>query len=279
MTTEITRIDAHQHFWKLSRGDYGWLTADLAPLYRDFLPEDLTTTLLNNSVVGTVLVQAAPTVAETEFLLQLADENDFIKGVVGWVDMAAEDAAATIRRLAQNPKLVGIRPMIQDIADPDWMLKTELTPAIAEIETQGLAFDALTLPPHLPNLLTLLRRHPGLKTVVDHGSKPLIAQGILEPWDEQLAEIASETEAYCKLSGLVTEAADSWEVSDLRPYADHILLSFGVDRVIWGSDWPVCTLATSYSEWVRTSEDLLSELTDEARQKIFHDNAKAFYNI
>lgn len=273
------RIDAHQHFWSLARGDYGWLTPELGVIYRDFMPDDLSPWLQAADIEGTVLVQAAPTVAETEFMLSLAAENNFIKGIVGWVDLEAPDAADQIARLASNPALVGLRPMIQDIADPDWMLRDTLTPAFEALIAQDLTFDALTLPQHLGNLHKLLARHPDLRVVIDHASKPFIKEGVIAGWAEDMAALARDTKAFCKLSGMVTEAASDWTTNDLGPYADHLLGTFGPDRLIWGSDWPVCTLASTYARWVDTSNDLLSTLTETELKAVWGGNAARAYNL
>ncbi len=273
------RIDAHQHFWAVARGDYGWLTPDLDVIYRDFTPDDLAPMLKDAGIEGTVLVQAAPTVAETEYMLSLADETSFIKGVVGWVDFEASDAATQIAALNAHPALIGLRPMIQDIADPHWMLGDALTPAITELIARGLTFDALTLPQHLGPLRNLLARHPDMKVVIDHGSKPLIRDARLEGWAEDMAALASETKAWCKLSGLVTEAASDWTVDDLRPYVDHLLNTFGPSRLIWGSDWPVCTLASSYERWLETTDLLLSQLSSSERDAVMGGNATRAYNL
>ncbi len=273
------RIDAHQHFWAVARGDYGWLTPDLDVIYRDFTPDDLAPMLKDAGIEGTVLVQAAPTVAETEYMLSLADETPFIKGVVGWIVFGAPDAATQIAALDAHPALVGLRPMIQDIADPLWMLGDALTPAFAELTTRGLTFDALTLPQHLGPLRKLLARHPDMKVVIDHGSKPLIRDAILEGWAADTAALASDTNAWCKLSGLVTEAAPDWTVDDLRPYVDHLLNTFGPSRLIWGSDWPVCTLASSYERWLETTDLLLSQLSSSERDAVMGGNAARAYNL
>lgn len=273
------RIDAHQHFWSLERGDYGWLTPDLAPIYKDFLPNDLKPLLENAGIEGTVLVQAAPTVAETEFMLSLADAHSFVKGVVGWVDFEAADAADQIAALAVHPALVGLRPMIQDIENPDWMLDERLTPAFEALQTHELTFDALTLPHHLPRLRQLLRKHPDLRVVVDHGSKPPIRDGAIETWRDDVSAIAADSQAFCKLSGLVTEAAPDWTADDLRPYVQHLLTCFGPERLIWGSDWPVCTLASTYDRWIRTTDDLLAHLSDDDRDAILGGSATRAYNL
>lgn len=271
------RIDAHQHFWTLSRGDYGWLTSDLTSIYRDFAPSDLEPLLAAAGIEGTVLVQAAPAIAETEFMLDLADKASFIKGVVGWVDFEAADASEQIARLSGYPALVGLRPMIQDIDDVDWMLRETLSPAFAAMQMADLTFDALTLPQHLPNLRRLLGRHGELRVVIDHGSKPLIRDGAISGWDVDMAALAQETDAFCKLSGLITEASSDWTVEDLRPYADHLLATFGPDRLIWGSDWPVATLAGSYERWLDATDVLLAGLSESARAEIYGGNALRAY--
>lgn len=273
------KIDAHQHFWALARGDYGWLTPDLGQIYRDFGPDDLAPLLQAQGIDGTILVQAAPTVAETEYLLSLADKTPFIKGVVGWVDFDAPDARAQIIRLATHPALVGLRPMIQDIADPNWMLGAALTPAFEAIQSNDLTFDALTLPRHLGPLRQLLAQHPDMRVVIDHGSKPMIRESVLDGWAEDMAAIARDTNAFCKLSGLVTEAAPDWAVRDLYPYVDHLLNTFGPSRLIWGSDWPVCTLASSYERWIDATDELLNALSSIDRSAILGGNAAKAYHI
>ena len=273
------RLDAHQHFWSVARGDYGWLTSELAPIYRDFLPHDLSPLLQQAGIDGTILVQAAPTVAETHFMLSLADQTSFIKGVVGWVDFESPDAPEQISALATHPALVGLRPMIQDIADPDWMLQEALTPAFDALQLHDLTFDALTLPQHLGALHQLLDRHPNMRVVIDHGSKPLIQKGIITGWAEDMAALSQNTNAFCKLSGLVTEAKADWQIDDLRPYVEHLLSCFGPSRLIWGSDWPVCTLASTYQRWFETTEELLEACSTAERNAIFGGNAALAYNL
>ncbi len=273
------KIDAHQHFWALERGDYGWLTPDLSLLYRDFGPEDLRPSLTANRIDGTVLVQAAPTLAETDYILDIAANNDLVLGVVGWADFSADNASEKIDAMAARPKLVGLRPMIQDIADDNWMLRSQLAPAFKSMIKNDLAFDALTLPRHLPNLLTLLGRYPELRVVIDHGSKPDIANRAFDAWAADMAQLAAQTQSYVKLSGLVTEAAPFWADDDLKPYVAHLLAHFGPARIIWGSDWPVCTLASSYQRWVETTESLLADLSGPDRAAILGENAAHFYRL
>ncbi|MEP2679379.1 MULTISPECIES: amidohydrolase family protein [Roseobacteraceae] len=270
-------IDAHQHFWQLARGDYAWLTPELKALYRDFMPEDLAPYLSQHGIDGTILVQAAPTVAETEFMLDIADQTPFVLGVVGWVDFEAPSAADDIARLAQNPKLIGLRPMIQDIADDDWMLRDNLTPAFEAMMKANLTFDALVLPRHLSRLRRLLPRHPKLRTVIDHAAKPEIADGVFEGWASDIACLANETSAYCKLSGLLTEAGDNWTPSDVAPYVEHLLSSFGSQRLVWGSDWPVLTIAGDYGTWIDLANSFIPNELE--REAIFGSNAIGLYKL
>jgi L-fuconolactonase len=273
------RIDAHQHFWTLARGDYRWLTPQFSAIYRDFTPQDLAPHLAKHRIDATILVQAADSVEETRFMLGLARNTSFIAGVVGWVDFEADDACAQLEELAGDPKLRGIRPMIQDIADPDWMLRESLTPVFRKLVALGLRFDALVLPRHLKNLHTLLRRHPDLAVVIDHGAKPPIRAREIEPWASELAALARDTQAHCKVSGLATEAAAAWTANDLRPYVDHLLTSFTPARLIWGSDWPVLELAGSYDAWVEATQSLLAALSSAEQAAILGGNAAAFYGI
>jgi L-fuconolactonase len=241
--TTWSRIDAHQHYWRIDRGDYGWLTPVLDTIYRDFLPEDLAAILKRHGIDRTIAVQAAPTIAETEFLLGLARQTGSIAGVVGWVDFAESNAPSTIARLARERALVGLRPMVQDIADDDWLPVLSWRRVSALIEHQ-LVFDALVLPRHLPRLARVVARYPQLTVVIDHGAKPPIREGVsgLDPWREDIAALAAEPRVHCKLSGLVTEASTLWQIEDLRPYVDHLLSTFGAEKLIWGSDWPVVEL-------------------------------------
>ncbi len=271
------KIDAHQHFWQLARGDYGWLTPDLGPLYSDFMPDDLVPHLSQHGVEGTILVQAAPTSAETEFLLEIADRTPFVLGVVGWTDFTSASAANDITALARHPKLVGLRPMIQDIADDNWMLRPDLSSAFEAMIKADLTFDALVLPQHLTQLRQLLARHPKLRCVIDHGAKPDISDKSFDNWATDIAVIAKECGAYCKLSGLLTEAGKDWTSSDLAPYVAHLLECFGVERLVWGSDWPVLTMAASYEDWVALTESLIGD--ERARDLIFRSNSIDLYKI
>jgi len=267
-------VDAHQHLWKLDRADYQWLTKELAPIYRDFLPDDLKPFLDKSGVDGTILVQATDTEAETEYLLSLADKHAWILGIVGWVDMESNRAPERIRQFATHSKFVGIRPMIQGIEDDRWMLKPALSPAVETLIDLNLTFDALVLPRHLKPLKEFVSRYDGLKVIIDHGAKPEIRNSAWEPWASEIAEIAALSDAYCKLSGLVTEAAAHWKEQDIEPYAKHILTVFGAERTVFGSDWPVLNLAGNYAQWMTLARDWVCE---HDRHNIFGGNALRFY--
>lgn len=271
------RIDAHQHFWQIRRGDYGWLTPELGLLYRDYAPADLAPLLRQAGIDATILVQAAATEAETTFLLETARATPFVAGVVGWTDFTAPDAAARIAVMAAEPLLVGLRPMVQDIADDDWLIRTDLAPAFDALVAAGLVFDALVLPRHLPRLRIVLDRHPDLRVVVDHCAKPDIRNGLLDPWRADIAAIAAHPNTSCKISGLVTEAAADWAQADIAPYIAHVLEVFGAARVIWGSDWPVVTLRADYARWHATAENLTAALTPDQRRAVFGGNARRVY--
>ena len=272
-------VDAHQHFWQLADRNGAWPPPELAAIYRDFLPGDLAPLLEANGVARTVLVQSMPNEDDTRFMLGLAERNPFIGGVVGWVDMKAPDAPARIAALAQDPMLKGLRPMLQDLDDDRWIDDAALDPAVDAMLRHGLRFDALVLPRHLPALLAFATRHPDLPIVIDHGAKPLIAQGVMAPWREDIARLAALPQVCCKLSGLVTEAGPDWDVERLRPYVDHLVASFGPQRLIWGSDWPVLDLAGDYAGWIAASRALLAGLSDADRAAVFGGNARRFYRL
>jgi L-fuconolactonase len=274
------RVDAHHHVWRIDRGDYGWLTPALGSIYRDFALADLEPLLARAGITATVLVQAAPTVAETHFLREVARaSNGLVRGVVGWVDLIAHDAISTLEMLARDPLVKSIRPMLQDLADPEWVLRPDVGAALAVLSRLGLRFDALVKPPQLPALLRAIEREPELHVVVDHGAKPAIAAGEWEPWASLIAAVARNPRAHCKLSGLVTEAAEGWTTDSLRRYTDHLLACFSPQRVLWGSDWPVVLLGGGYARWLEATAVLLRDLDAGERAAILGGNAVRFYGL
>jgi L-fuconolactonase len=273
----MIRVDAHHHVWRVDRGDYGWLTPDL-PICRDYGLDDLRPLL--GDITATVLVQAAPSEAETDFMLDTARRSGgLVRAVIGWTDLTTPHAPERIAALARDPLLKGLRPMLQDIADTDWILREDVQPGLAAMVAQGLRFDALVQPRHLPNILKLCARHPDLAVVIDHGAKPFIAKGVMQPWADDMAAVAAGTRAVCKLSGLVTEAAADWQPADLAPYIRHLLHSFGPERLMWGSDWPVVNLAGGYQRWRAAALEMLSGLPAAAVDAILGGTAARFYGL
>jgi len=273
----MTSIDAHQHFWSLSRGDYFWMSPNQKAIYRDVLPSELKPIIDRHGIVGTVLVQAAPSIEETEYMLGIADATPWVKGVVGWIDFEQPSHLKHLERFARHPKFRGVRPMIQDIADVDWMLRSDIDWAYRTIVDLDLRFDALGFPRHLSNFLKLFHRHSDMKIVVDHCMKPQIRDRAFGPWAKGIAAIAAETGAYVKLSGLATEANSGWTIDDLRPYVKHVIDCFGPERVMWGSDWPVLDLNGNYDSWHETASALIDG--DAAKNAIMGETARRFYRL
>jgi L-fuconolactonase len=273
-------VDAHHHVWSIARGDYGWLTPALPLIHRDFTLADSAPLREAAGITSTVLVQAAPTVAETRFLLKVAeDSGDVVKGVVGWVDLAAADAIPTLSRLARNPLLKSIRPMLQDLPDPAWILRADVGRALAALPRLGLRFDALVKPAQLTALLSMLDQNPDLAVVIDHAAKPDIGGGMWEPWAQSMRTAAANPRVRCKLSGLVGEAGPNWTIDTLRPYFDHLLECFGAQRLMWGSDWPVVNLSGSYQRWYAATVALMAGLAPQERAAIMGGTARKFYGL
>jgi L-fuconolactonase len=271
------RIDAHHHLWTLARGDYGWLTPALQPIYRDFTLADLAPHLAAARIDGTILVQAAATEAETLFMLEIAAGAETVRGVVGWTDFDAADAEARIEAMAAHDLLVGLRPMVQDIPDDDWLLRPALAPLLTAMARHKLVFDALVLPRHLPRLLAIVDRHPDLQFVLDHFGKPALSTGEIDVWRRDIALLAERDNIVCKLSGLVTEARPDWSPADLRGAVDQALNCFGPRRMLWGSDWPVVNLAGGYATWLAAAETLLADLSPDERAGVFGGTAARIY--
>lgn len=265
-------IDAHVHFWQPERRDYGWLTPELTTLHRDFLPADLAPQAAICGVSGVIAVQAAPTEDETRYLFGLSRQSLLIQGVVGWVDLAAHDVADRLTALVADGDglLKGVRPMLQDLADRDWVARPELDAGFAAIVAHDLVFDALVRIEHLPALKSRIERTPGLRVVIDHAAKPAIARDAFTVWTDAMRPFADMPDVACKLSGLLTES-DSPEKID--PYATWLTNHFGPDRLIWGSDWPVLTLASDYATWHIHARRLVDE------PAVFDDNARRIYRL
>lgn len=274
-------IDAHQHYWDPARGDYGWLTPELTALYRRFGPADLAPLRASCGVARTVLVQAAPTLEETRYLLDLARHDDSIAGVVGWAPLDDPRAPEIIAELAREPKLRAVRPMLQDLADDDWIAKADIARGVEALIAHDLAFDALIFTRHAPALETFMTRYPALRVVIDHGAKPPIRAGAsgFETWARAITRLARFGQAHCKVSGLATEAGPGWDDDTLRPYIAHLLASFGAHRLMWGSDWPVLNLNGDYGRWHASAQRLFAHLDAQERAAILGGNAAAFYRL
>jgi L-fucono-1,5-lactonase len=274
----MSRVDAHHHLWDLAVRDQPWIDgAALAPLRRSFTVEDLVNAA--HGIDLTVVVQTVTVPEETPDLLALAASCELIGGVVGWVDLTAPDVADALAGL-EREWLVGIRHQVQGEPDPRWLCRADVRAGLRAVADAGLVYDLLTLPPQLPAAIETVRALDDLVFVVDHLSKPPIASGELEPWATHMRTLAAHENVVCKLSGLVTEADwKTWTVDDLRPYAETVLEAFGPGRVMFGSDWPVCTLATSYARWVETVEDLIRPLTTAERERIMGGTAAEAYRL
>ncbi|UKS28689.1 amidohydrolase family protein [Paenibacillus sp. HWE-109] len=274
------RIDAHQHYWLTERGDYGWLAPEQGILFEDYMPERLADARQRYHFEHTIVVQAAPTVAETEFLLSLYEEHDSIAGVVGWLDLDSPHFPEQYAKLRKHRGFVGFRPMLQDLED-DWILRPRVLDHLERVVEDEFPLDLQLRPRHLPYILELLRRFPTLRAVVDHAAKPFIAAGLIEPWKSQLTELAAFPHIMCKLSGLVIEANHPvWRWEDLAPYVHAVVEMFGPHRIMFGSDWPVCLLASSYDEvYEALLQALPAHLSEEAQAALFGDNAARFYGV
>ena len=274
------RLDAHQHFWKYNAEQYGWINDDMANLKRDYLPADLKPLLAAEGFDGSIVVQARQDEEETNWLLQLAEENEFVKGVVGWVDLCSAEVKEELERLAQHPKFVGVRHVLQDEQDDEFMLRRDFKRGIGLLAQYGLTYDLLVFPRHLPVAARLVREFPDQPFVLDHIAKPLIAGGLVEPWDRDIRELATFDNVSCKLSGMVTEAEwKEWESADFRPYLDVVFEAFGPDRLMIGSDWPVCTLSGDYSATLGIVREYIGQLDSSVQEDILGLNCAEIYRV
>jgi L-fuconolactonase len=279
-------IDAHQHFWQIGKHDCRWPTRDLTAIYRDFGVQDLLPLAQFAGVIGSVLVQSQESDADTDYLLVEAAQSDFIKAVVGWVDLASATAPERIAELAQHPKLRGLRPMLQGIPDDGWILRPELEPAIAAMNEHKLAFDALVYTRHLPHLEEFARRHPELPIVIDHAAKPAViaTDRPAQDWCAAVSRIARLPNVYCKISGLPMEAGKDQGLAEMLPYIQHLFGAFGAERLMWGSDWPVIGLAPNkqlsiYKNWLNLVHQALAGHKVSDIESVFIGTSLRFYRI
>ena len=273
-------IDSHQHFWQVGRFDYPWMSSDLGVLYRDYLPDDLAPVLRQNGVEKTVVVQASNSVAESRWLLELADANSFIAGVVGWVDLMSVEIDAQLDELCAHPKFKGVRHLVESEPHDDWLVQPAVLAGLRKLSERGHSYDLLVHTRHLRYVPQVAESCPDLRLVIDHLAKPPIGRNEINEWSQALKPIARYPNIHCKLSGLVTEANwSSWQANDLRPYVEYALELFGVDRMMFGSDYPVCLLAASYDRVLGSFQALLKEIGDGDRDKIFSKNAATFYRL
>ena len=284
-------IDAHQHFWQLGQHECTWPTPNLHAIYRDFGIDDLQPLALRHQVTGSVLVQSQASDKDTDFLLALAEKTDLVKAVVGWVDLTARDARERIAELAQHKKLRALRPMLQNLTDDNWILRADIKPAIAAMQEHNLGLDALVFTRHLPGLHKFALAHPRLPIVIDHAAKPVISaanESEFNQWAEAMAAMAELPQVHCKISGLLTEAEATQGTEDFTPYIEHIYHHFGARRLMWGSDWPVLTLAPnenfrSYGSWLTLAKSLIARVSKadraSAEHEIFSATAACFYGF
>ena len=270
-------VDAHQHFWDPARGDYGWLKPD-NPIHRVFAPADLRPLMTEAGVDATVLVQAAPTPEETDYMLGIARDTPWVLGVVGWIDLLAPEAAGEVRRRAADPLFLGVRPMLQDLADPDWILQPALGPALETVASEGLVFDALILSHQITAIIELARRHPRLAILLDHGAKPRLGETrAMLGWARDMEKLAAMPNVTCKVCGLMTELTPGGTRDDVARSIGVLFDLFGADRLVWGSDWPVLTLAGAYPDWFALAREAIAAKRESAVPAVMGGNALRLY--
>jgi L-fuconolactonase len=274
------RIDAHQHYWDLTRLDYAWMPPGDSILRRNYLPEDLEPVLRDHHFEGSVVVQANVVLEETWWLLDLAARHESIKGVVAWVDLTDPRMGVTLNECLKHPKFKGVRHIVHDEPDDRWLLRNDVVRGLRELAALGIPYDLLLRPVHLPLIPELADRVPGLKMVIDHIAKPLIAAHVREPWDRDMERVAQIPGMHCKLSGMITEADHAaWRTDDLRPYVQHVLKLFGPERLMFGSDWPVCRLAGSWKKVLAAFTQACGPVPQLEREKILGGTAVRFYGL
>jgi L-fuconolactonase len=274
------KIDTHHHFWKYNNRDYVWISAGMDKLRRDHLPADLLPVMTTTGITATVAVQARQCLEESAWLLQLADEYPFIRAVVGWVDLSSDRVIEQLETLAQHPKFRGVRHVVHDEPDDNFMLRESFLNGLSQLKRFGLTYDLLLFPRHLPIACDVVKRFPDQPFVLDHIAKPPVRAREMEPWASDLKRLAGFANVFCKISGLVTEAKwDSWKAQDFEPYLDVVLSAFGPHRLMIGSDWPVCTLAAEYTSVIKVETDYISRLSANEQHAILEQNPIEFYSI
>lgn len=274
------RIDAHHHYWQYDPQVHAWISEEMAPLRRSFLPSDLAPLLKQSEFSGAVLVQVMQEEAENEWFLELAAQHSFIRGVVGWVDLLAADVSERLARFAAHPQFKGVRHQIQGEPDPGFMQRPAFRRGIRALEHAGLTYDFVIFPHQIPDAISLADAFPNQRFVLDHLGKPPIRTGEWELWAKQIMALGQRANVYAKVSGLVTEADwHTWQPADLKPYLQTALDAFGPDRLMFGSDWPVCLLAARYEDVLRVAEDFFASLSAEEQNKVFGLNAIQFYQL
>lgn len=273
----IEKLDAHMHVWKIARGDYDWLTPELGAIYRDFAIEDVWDEANRTGTSRVILVQAAASMAETEFMLSIADSDSRVAGVVGWVDFEAASGVEDVELFAQKKHIVGLRPMIADRPDADWILDAAHAPVLEAMVEHNMVFDGHARADLITVMATLAQRYPQLEIVLNHGGKPAIESGRLDEWRRDISRLATCGNVSCKLSGLLTEAGSKSDDGSISDVVEHMGDCFGPERLMWGSDWPVLTLAGSYTGWAEQSARLIERLFPAHQAAIWKDNAERIY--
>ncbi len=274
------RIDAHHHLWRYSPQEYGWIDESMSLLQRDFLPKDLTAVMASAGMDGAVAVQARQTMEETRWLLDLADECPAIRGVVGWAPIAGEDFPGVMEEFEHRPKLKGLRHVIQGEKDENYILREDFNSGIRSMLGSGLVYDILIFERHLPQAIDFVDEHPEQIFVLDHVAKPLIREGVVEPWAARMRELGRRENVWCKVSGMVTEADwASWTPETLRPYLDVVVEAFGVKRLMAGSDWPVCLVASEYGRWFDALREYFGGFSESEREAVFGGTAIEVYGL
>jgi len=274
------KIDSHQHFWNYNGTEYVWINDEMKVIRRDFMPGDLKEELLLTGFDGSVAVQARQSLQETEWLLKLSDDSEIIKGVVGWADLRSSELEKQLDTYASHSRFVGVRHVIQDEPDDNFILGEPFQNGIKKLKKYNLTFDILIFPKHLPNTIKFVSKFPGQTFVLDHIAKPLIKDHKISPWKEGINELSKFSNVYCKASGMVTEADwYNWQKKDFRPYLDIIFNAFGTDRVMIGSDWPVCKLAGEYQEIMNLVSDYINDFSDHEKNAILGGNAIKAYKL